>query len=295
MTNHHATTAPHAFLTHNPNPSGRHQLHLGTHPTHIAFSGHPLTGSHATIPIFFSGAVANRENLIGPFFSGYGIARTLKTPFIAISDPLVDANPTLNVAWYTGAHSSGFQTALLDLLREIITVSGKKLILIGGSAGGFAALYYALHLGAGASVLAWNPQTDITRYIPTFAQRYLTAAGAPLEITQATTWQEDAKDWASGRLDLTLPPSEQIMATDRLLVVQNKSDWHLTAHLTPWLDTAGATEMTIADEPAWVYDDNHLVIISDHGQGHATLPTEIVTFILGELLTETTSVRDALD
>lgn len=293
------------FLDSVDDPTGTHTITLGGHPTSIAFNRNPLTSQPSSIPLFFSGAIMDRANNQPPFFSGYGIARTLKTPMIAISDPLVDESPDTNIAWYTGSWGSGFQEELTQLLRGLITKYQKKLVLVGGSAGAYAALYYAMKTGPGASVLAWNPQTDITRYKEPFVTTYLSGAGAPKELTstkpqnestKAGEWQDAVHTWAAdGTLDLRLPAITDLLATDQALIIQNKTDWHLTDHLQPWLSKAPAQQQIVNDSDAHILDPNHLILISDYAQGHATLPAETVAVLLEEILKDRGTILDIVE
>lgn len=292
------------FLDTVDDPNGTHTITLGGHPTNIAFSHSPLTSEPTSVPLFFTGAVMNRANNQPPFFSGYGIARTIKTPMIAISDPLVDASPDTSIAWYTGAQGSGFQDELTQLLQGLITKYKKKLVLVGGSAGAYAALYYAMKTGPGASVLAWNPQTDITHYKEPFVTTYLTAAGAPNtlttkphnEATKAGEWNDAVHTWAAdGALDLRLPAVTDLLATDQALIIQNKTDWHLTEHLEPWLSKVPAQQQIVNDSDAHILDPNHLILVSDYAQGHATLPAETVAVLLEEMLKDRGTILDIVE
>lgn len=271
-------------------PSGIHTINMGGLDTKVSFSGIDTQAVAAkkaqTVPVFFSGAVANRENAKPPFFSGYGITQELGLPLIAISDPLVDAHQNINIAWYIGNLKSKFQKHLANLFKGLVKNFNIEPLFVGGSAGAFAAIYYGIKTGAPAKILAWNPQTDITEYKEPFPQKFLKVAGSPADLFNSQ-WKENAKAWAGQNLDLALPSSEQLRKTQVALILQNRTDWHYKKHLLPWLQGTKFQHKTLGTSDLYILDDNHLIAVDDFAEGHETIPLPLVTSLLKEIINNT--------
>lgn len=81
------------------------------------------------------------------------------------------------LGWYAGNEEiPDLQTQLVRLLERISDCTGARLLIIGGSGGGYAAIQLGLSLRCRTSVLVWNPQTAIADYVPKFVTQYLCTA-----------------------------------------------------------------------------------------------------------------------
>ncbi len=58
--------------------------------------------------VVFTGAVANRARLTGPFFSGVGVARQTGLPAVGVGENAVADLPELGLGWYRGVRNAGF-------------------------------------------------------------------------------------------------------------------------------------------------------------------------------------------
>ncbi|WP_284975494.1 hypothetical protein [Arthrobacter sp. efr-133-TYG-104] len=246
---------------------GVHTIGLGSGPDlDIFVSGNPLEESNAVIPVFFNGAITGREDKSGPFFSGRKISAMGGFGFIAVSDPSVNLDPTLGLAWYAGNAHQSLQDSLTSLLREISARSGRELLLIGGSGGGFASLYFGHELGEAASVLVWNPQTRIIEYNPIFVKNYITKALAADADLEDSDWkrvaEHEARRFGVGLDALDCKPR-------RLLYMQNGTDWHTPVHAVPFLQHG---DFQHRGKGLYNTDENHVVWIASYGVGHAPLP-----------------------
>lgn len=266
---------------------GVHTVHLGSVEVEFFFSGLPLASEQKSIPVFFNGAIMGRDQLEPPFFSGGGVAKSAGTPFIAVSDPVVDSRDRVNIAWYAGRAGEDLQSRLADFFTEISCNFKKELLFVGASAGGFAALFYSWKVAVGggqSSVFAWNPQTDITFYVPQFAQGYLREAGVSEVALAASQWRELAKGELAGQVQLTLPASGQLRLLRKVLVLQNRTDWHLEKHMLPWLNTDLWRSQQADGLDVYVADEDHMVAVVDYAQGHDPIPPMIISFLLEEML-----------
>ncbi|WP_447955853.1 hypothetical protein [Vreelandella sp. EE7] len=131
------------------------------------------------ILISFSGAVTDRANKSPPFFSFENLAKQLGVSLIAFSDPTVDRDINCSLAWYIGNDEfPGLHFLIAKICDSIIERTGKKLILTGGSGGGFAALsiHQLMHDKDNSTAFVWNPQSDIINYSLGHVGRFLNQA-----------------------------------------------------------------------------------------------------------------------
>lgn len=253
------------FLDRSQWKDGIHTIRFGHGPDlDILLHGNPL--KERTVPVFFNGAIGERENKRGPFFSGQRIAALAGVGFIAISDPSTNLHESLGLAWYAGSRDSPLQVELTKVLRGIAQNTNSELLLIGGSGGGFASLFYGHQLGDLASVFVWNPQTDIFRYNAQFVKNYLNIAFGL--IFPEHGWEQLAN---AAELDTNFRVERSMPR--RLVYMQNASDWHVGSHAAPFLS---ANEYENCDEGVFESDENHAVFIANYGLGHAALPEGVV-------------------
>ncbi|WP_058234074.1 hypothetical protein [Devriesea agamarum] len=261
---HHEWGSLEEFVEANAWPDGIHTIPLGDGPAlDLLFKDQPLNAP--VTPVFFNGAITGRETKHGPFFSGRGLAATGQFGFIGVSDPSVNLHESLGLAWYAGNKYGPFQDQLTRIFQRLADVSGSELLFIGGSGGGFASLYYGHRLAEKASVLVWNPQTDVLRYNPQFVKNYLSRA-FDLDLPQHG-WEPAALAGTQG-VDLSIAQSRP----RRLLYMQNASDWHVQSHTAPFL----ASGYEHCGRGVFESDPHHVVQIADYGEGHAALPDTVL-------------------
>lgn len=152
--------------------SGFHEIGDKEAPYHIqveSLSRHPeyiLVGFHGLI---------HRTKTPPPVFHFRSVAAQAGLGLIAISDPSLNLSSHLNLSWYLWNKRHGnITSAIAKLLDKIIERTGKKLILAGGSGGGFAALNIHNHMQRSdhAVSFVWNPRTDVTQYKWPHLKRY---------------------------------------------------------------------------------------------------------------------------
>ncbi|WP_343317657.1 DUF6270 domain-containing protein [Arthrobacter sp. TMP15] len=246
--------------------------------------------SQLAVPVFFSGAVQDRARKSGPFFSGETIAHELSIPFISIADPGLEIDGSTHIAWYAGSLEFDVVTAISSLLESIATRLDRELLLIGGCAGGFAAILFGTILGDRASVLAWNPQTDILRYAPSFVQQYLVSAFAENFSTDNfdADWREKAKIYLDGiGVETSLMNAARNQLPRRMFIIQNASDWHVREHTAPLINHFG---MDYWSRGLHTKNSSHAIWITDFGEGHAPLPSAAVASAIKEFLTPAATI-----
>ncbi|KRE35507.1 hypothetical protein ASG73_16360 [Janibacter sp. Soil728] len=247
------------------------------------------------VPAFFGGAMPTRPQHTPPFFSGHNLGRRAGGRYLAFSDSLVAAEVDLTLGWYAGRAADRAQDAVATVLELAHQRWGRELLLVGGSGGGFAALEQLRRARVPTSAFVWNPQTDIQRYINTFADAYLrTALG--LSQVALDRLSPEAKAERAGAAGIELAAAGRPIAAHgdggRLLVLQNATDSHVADHMGPYLDRADLT-----DRGAGVYSDGRETwLIADMGNGHAVPPRQALEAgFLGMLREGGDSLRLAVD
>ncbi|MDN3904180.1 DUF6270 domain-containing protein [Arthrobacter sp. YD2] len=235
-----------------------------------------------TLPVFFSGALTNREGTKPPYFSGATLGSQLGVPYMAISDPTLNLSEDLGLAWYAGYEGGRVQDSIRELLELLSDRAAMHLLLIGGSGGGFASMYYASRLGSKASAFVWNPQTSITDYVPSSVHGFLKVA---LPNHKASP---RAKDDVSNLSDAGITSKNVDFRGHRLLYLQNYNDWHVKSHLAPYLDSSG---LSYRGNGLYSNSSNQSVVISAFGEGHAVPEKALIASVIGEMLDPQRSVR----
>lgn len=266
---------------------GVHQLHLTDELTlDVLVQGAPREDDTISVPVFFNGRVPGRPEKTGPFFSGGRVGAAVSPVYVAVSDPTVDRDPEVSLAWYTGFAGADVTAAILEALRALSDAWQRELVFVGGSGGGFASLRYAALLDRPASALVWNPQTDILRYSRGFVDVYLESAFEDTSFDGSTSG-----DWSADRAELCARAGIDRSVTDaqahdparirRLLYLQNLDDWHLTSHAMPYVQAHGFQDIGTG---SLILGPDHVVQAGMWGAGHSAPPHDLLISALGEFL-----------
>lgn len=206
--------------------------------------------------VAFHGATSRAKKEI-PRFEWFRTLRSENVSSLYFSDPLLETDPTLELAWFTGRLDLDLHVELARLTEVAAqAVGAKRIIFLGSSGGGFAALQVATYV-EGSLALPFSPQTSISRYLVKGtgygAQRkYLElvmpelAPGVPLHKL------DPEFDWAAPlhpRLSAVERYSHPV--PNRVLYVQNANDFpHVGQHLDPFRGavTDGVNESRIMFE-----------------------------------------------
>lgn len=278
------------FLVRENFDNGIHRVTCGSGTLDFLLQGlvAPQAGEPAVCLVAFGGALSNRVGTRPPYFSGRGVAAQLNLPLIAISDPSLVLNESLPLAWYAG-NSGARQLGqmLAQLLDRIAQCHNLRLIIFGGSGGGFASLVQSSLLNCEAAAVAWNPQTSISQYVPEFVVQYLKVAFPELadEAEVALTLAESEQKQCLGRLlertgSLHSVRELPLAKKTSVLYLQNRHDWHVAAHAKPYLGQSGWRRIGIN---SFAKGENLAFHLGSWGAGHAPIPTELLVKLIGEL------------
>ncbi len=254
------------------------------------------TQQRAPCLVFFGGALTGRPIGVNPpFFSGIGIASSTSLPLISISDPTLSFSDSLLLSWYAGNdRERSLPIVLSAILDHISEKYYLKLILVGGSGGGFAALSQACLLRCTATVVVWNPQTDIAAYDQKAVIKYLSAAFQEsieenlidLEEIQRRSAIKAALD-SSGIFYSLINKSIPIKMD--ILYLQNVHDWHVLSHAKPFLINRN-NEWRRVGKSSFSNSKNIALHFGDWGPGHAGPPGELIGTILKKITAGDSSV-----
>lgn len=225
-----------------------------------------------TLVIFFNAAIGRTTQTVLPAFSGMTAVQILNANILMISDPILYLSPNLSLGWFAGSNNIPLQEDLPKVLSKFIEfLDAKKVILYGGSGGGFAAMYYASFIDNAIAVVA-NPQTDIYAYDQGSVERYLEAAWEPnyLNKNHYSFDSNVAKRYFEGNY--------------KLVYMQNLHDGHhLNKHLIPFLNKLNSD--VISEKQFQSINERISLILGDQwGQGHAAPPKNFVYNLLNYIV-----------
>lgn len=255
-----------AFLSAPTLAEGVHAVWTGDVP--VDFLLRPMQSN--TLLVIFGAAAPRGPGNTPPFFSGLGLANGLDCSVMAINDPCFYTDKTIRIGWYVGNSKLPLQVILPAIIEKVAgAIGAERVIMAGGSAGGFASLYYATKVHAIA--VAFNPQTNIALYERTNVERLARVSfgweGGGVEDALSPITFDLVSHYASVR---TPPP---------VIYMQNASDWHATTHAAPFLERYG-----LAWTGSSLSADGIYVHVGDWGAGHTAPPKELTAHVLSQLL-----------
>lgn len=244
----------------------------------VAIRGLPEGVLDAPLVIFFAGAVTTREKTRPPFFAGNSLTRRLRIPWVSISDPIFQLDPEITLGWYAGHRDAQLQDGITSLLERLSRLSQNGLLLVGGSGGGFASLYYASRVGAAARAFVWNPQIEIFDYAQGAVTAYLDVAGAGFPFPPLHRRDDLASELESAGVDHT---ATSLRDSGGVLILQNASDYHVIAQLAPLIRRES---FPAVGQGRYASDSEHVLQLENWGTGHDPLPIDSTELILRLLL-----------
>lgn len=235
---------------------------------------------HNESPYFivgFNGAMSHRSiDTIPPFFSFKNIAKATNLPLLSVSDSTLYLNKTLTLSWYAGNHKiTNMQKNIARVIEDFAYKYNKIPILCGGSGGGFASLAISSLLDIENIVLAWNPQTDITKYYKRFVRSYIQSA---YPYFKNDIFEEFIQFYKKNELLYELTEIE-LSNKSQVLYLQNKSDNHTEIHAMPFLKKHNFLKL----EENIFYKKRYYMLLAEWGSGHVPPPPKTINFILNKI------------
>ncbi|GLU58559.1 hypothetical protein [Paenarthrobacter ureafaciens] len=245
----------------------------------IDYNGSPLdilnqpAGSDTTIVVFHTAMSPNMRTI--PVFSGGGVTAGLNVNTIMVSDPTLEFDDALNLAWFAGNKSQPLQRDLPSVLAHILEEQGaKNVVFFGASGGGFAALYYSAYF-PGSLAIPVNPQIIIKDYQDEAVQAYAAAAFGASDLS-------GARDAVTNLITGDLRHLYRGGHLNTVAYVQNTMDTHhLYRHMAHFMNAIPTSK-------------NMNVLAADWGRGHVPPPKETTASMLEAVVASAPRWGDAL-
>lgn len=245
------------------------------------------TAMKRSVLVAFTAAVPARTGKKAPFFSGMNLGRGLGLPVIAVADPTLALDADLPLGWYAGNQGArGLPYCIARTLDAIAARFDLRLILVGGSNGGFAALAQATLLQADCCAVVWNPQTSISRHIWWRAIGWYAKAAFPGSLEYIRRLPDISmgqvrsffSQWFDSEGLLHNVCERPLMGRASVLYLQNEYDEHLKEHAAPYINgTAwrrlGLTTFLRLDGKVGIY-------FGRWGDGHVMPPRAVIDHAL---------------
>lgn len=134
--------------------------------------------------VIFHGAFRKGKDRY-PRFDRVQTTNRMNVPFMSFADPTLALDKTMLLAWFLGGEQWDPINDIVSLVLNAVRKSGsKRVVFIGGSGGGFAALRVSKEI-PGSMAFVFSPQTDITRYIPGVVEKYFAVAWPKTSMADA--------------------------------------------------------------------------------------------------------------
>lgn len=248
-------SSPSGFLTQQYFGEGIHTVNLGISHLDILFKKQNCR----RLLVVFGGAVA-RDLTNPPYFSGRGLTNFLPVNLLSFSDPAFTIDNDIRIGWYTGTSSEQVQNLIPVIIDKFAyQLRVKEVILLGGSAGGFAVLQTLPRLTHRSVGIVMNPQVDILKYH---------------HKTSVETWKQMFNFTSSTQIKDSLSDATPLYSSSltgkRLVYLQNSSDAHRKIHAIPfWSSSSIPIE----------------IIEGNWGNGHVPPPKSLImACLIAELL-----------
>lgn len=244
---------------------------------------HYSMGEAGALAVLFHGAVRAKliPDLQLPVFSGLKVPLGAATDRLMFSDATMAIHQQLRLGWFCGTRTFDLAARIDQIIARITQLKTyRRVIMLGGSQGGFAALRASRRL-PGSVALVWNPQTRIEHFFyPTrvkdfarfcFAAPHYAAIPAPLRV---------ARD-----MDLTQAYAGEGGARNHVFYMQNRCDpEHTEGHALPFGTALGRPETRQPQLGVEHFAANVVFAFGDWVGGHSLPDRDSVTAIAGLLL-----------
>ena len=169
----------------------------------------------------------DRERYDLPRFERLSSLQDLPYHQLFVSDPTLTLDDRMRIGWFIGKDGDDVIQAIADVVNEARSQLGvARVVLVGASAGGFAALALTPRI-PGSLAVAISPQTNVGRFSNGSQARLLATAGFPRYGSY-----EELEAAEPSRVDIATCYAER--PGGRVWYVQNTGDAdHIERHMQP--------------------------------------------------------------
>lgn len=246
-----------------------------------------------------NGAIFNRQNKKLPFFTLTELSKEVgrNVPFISISDPSLQLSKELNLAWYNG--NSEVPDLLLIMSRffdKLIMAFDSnqpiKVILVGGSGGGYAILKILskLQLPNHVKAIIWNPQFSIIEYNLDAVRRYIYYCFEFLKQKIDRNKYELKELMLNNHIEVEVAGK---VKSETVLLFNNKDQKHIFSHFKEYFVSNYNDEDIICRNGIFNFGGVKL-LFNDWGEGHAAPAREDIKDIVIAYMESTENVDQIL-
>lgn len=187
-----------------------------------------------TLFVAFHGAMRPDKDTYPRFERVESLQRRSQT-FMSFADPTWHLNHKLALSWFLGGPEWDALDPIEAVIRRAMTFTGaNRVIFVGGSGGGFAALRASIRFRHSLAYVQ-SPQTVVTRYVPDVVETYF-----------ESVWSRDKQDVTMSlplRFDLASLYRENPGA-NYVYYLQNFNDHvHIRDHYKPFKRVHGVAEV----------------------------------------------------
>lgn len=187
-----------------------------------------MDGPGDVLTVYFHGAT-DRGRFRTPRFERLRSFAALGLgPVMFMSDPCLDLDSRMVLSWYVGTEDVDLAEVTGLMIQTYAAKRGlDKVLLVGNSGGGFAALQQGAYL-EGAKVVSFNPQIRIDDYVPRMSE------AAHWALFGRTTVSDDPAH--AHRMDLVKSYQRISFEQDVLLIQNPGDDHHVQHHMKPFCE-----------------------------------------------------------
>jgi len=254
------------FLTANSFKGGIHAINVNGYLVDFLFQKKPSDN----LLVVFGGATARGPERKPPFFPGRRIATHLDCSVMCINDPGLYLDDNIRLAWYAGSKYLPLQSILPTIIDKVASfLHTSRIIMTGGSGGGFASLFYATKTAKTPIAFVYNPQTNIIRYRRGHIQDFARVC---------FEWQEG--DFKTAFSDITYDLVQHYSGDKPpIIYLQNSTDgFHIKNHAIPFLKNFGL-DWTGTDQAV----ENLYLHVNDWGSHHTAPDRLLIQHIIKQL------------
>jgi hypothetical protein len=192
---------------------------------------------------------------------------------VALLYLVVATCPTLPDPLNAGcSQSTDLPEILAKILNQVSLLLGTKLILFGGSGGGYATLSVIQLMASQVSAVVWNPQTSISKYYSSAVVNYISTCfpGETVDEKKHATLER-----LGVRHDLNLIYKDPLSCgSHQILYIQNVGDhFHVQNHAKPFMQTLNVEEV---GENVYTSKAGFCFWFNHWGDGHLAPSREVI-------------------
>lgn len=191
-------------------------------------------GEGDVLTVYFHGATDRTKFTMPRYERLRSMPKLGLGPVMFFSDPCLDLDSRMLLSWYVGTEARDLHREIARMIEAYARRRGiEKVLLVGNSGGGFAALQLGAYL-EGTRVVSFNPQIQVDRYVPRIAE------SAHWALFGRNTVSDDPLN--APRMDL-IERYRRIGFDQDVLLIQNPGDdHHHQEHFLPFSEAFAASE-----------------------------------------------------